>query len=114
VTRRCAGGRWRLLVHDRLARKTGGILYDTSRSVASSRKLAGEDGPHMVTTVLEDTEFDELVVGSAIHVEQLGEGAYWLDIGGLVVNVQIDRDGRPRSVMAELEPVDGVTYKLEL
>jgi len=114
VTRRCAGGRWRLLVHDRLARKTGGILYDTSRSVASSRKLAGEDGPHMVTTVLEDTEFDELVVGSAIHVEQLGEGAYWLDIGGLVVNVQIDRDGRPRSVMAELEPVDGVTSKLEL
>jgi hypothetical protein len=116
VTRRCAGGKWRLLVHDRLARKSpAGILYDTSRSIASSRKLAGEDGPHKVTTVLENTEFDELVVGrGAIHVEQMGEGAWWLNVGGLVVNVQIDRDGRPRSVMAELEPVEGVTYRLEL
>ena len=114
MTRRCAGGKWRILVHDRLARRTGGILYDTSRSIASSRKMAGEDGPHKVTAVLEDTEFDELVVGSWLHTEQMGEGSWWLDIGGLVVNVQADRDGRPRMVTAELEPVEGVTYKLEL
>ena len=114
MTRRCAGGMWRLLVHDRLARKAGGILYGTSRSIASSRKLAGEDGPHMVTTVLENAEFDELVVGSAIHLEQMGEGAWWLNLGGLIVNMQIDRDGRPRMVMAELEPVEGVEYRMDL
>jgi hypothetical protein len=111
VTRRCAGGKWRLLVHDRLERRApGGILYGTSRSVASSRKLAGEDGPHKAATVLEDAEFDELVVGSWLHVEQMSAGSWWMDIGGLIVNVTADRDGRPKLVMAALEAREGVTY----
>lgn len=116
VTRRCAGGRWRLLVHDRLERKSPeGYLYGGAHSVGSSPELAGEDREGHHVTILPDTEFDELVVGrGAIHVEQMSAGAYWLNVGGLVVNVQIDRDGKPLAVTAELEPVEGVVYELDL
>ena len=45
-----------------------------------------------------------------LHLEQMDEGCWWLDVGGVVVNVQADPDGTPRRVSVELEPVDGVTY----
>jgi hypothetical protein len=113
VTRRCAGGRWRVKADVRLPRKVGGILYGDVHSIGSSAEMAGEDREGHHATVLPDTELDEVVISRWFHLEQMGEGDYWMNISGLVVNVQIDRDGRPRSVMAELEPVEGVTYKIE-
>jgi hypothetical protein len=114
VTRRCAGGRWRLLAHHRLERKApDGILYDVAHSIGSTAGLAGPDREGHSATVLEDTEFDELVVGSWLHVEQMGAGSWWLDIGGLVVNVSVDRDGRPRNLTVELEAREGVEYRTE-
>lgn len=115
MTRRCAGGRWRLLVHDRLERKApDGILYGDSHSIGSTRELAGEDREDHHATVLDDTELDEVVCGRWLHAEQLGEGFWQIDIGGLVVSVQADRDGRPVKVSAGLEPLGGVTYDLDL
>ena len=76
--------------------------------------MAGEDREHHHVTLLPGTEMDEVVIGRFFHLEQMGEGSWWIDIGGLVVNVQADRDGKPRKVTAELEPVDGVTYDLHL
>ena len=49
-------------------------------------------------TVLEGTEFDEMVIGRWIHLEQQDAGEWWMSIGGVVVNVTADRDGRPRRV----------------
>jgi hypothetical protein len=115
VTRRCAGGRWRLLVHDRLPRRTpDGILYGDAHSAGSTRELAGEDREGHHATVLEDTEFDELVVGRFLRAEQLDEGLWQVDVGGLVVHVRAGRDGNPVSVSAELEPVEGVKYDLRV
>jgi len=50
-------------------------------------------------TVLEGTEFDELVIGAPwIHLEQMDTGVWWCSIGGVTINVKADRDGRPRQV----------------
>jgi hypothetical protein len=115
VTRRCAGGKWRLLAHHRLERKArNGALYDLAHSIGSAEELTGPDREGRSATVLEDTEFDELVVGSWLHVEQMDEGCWWMDIGGLIVNVRADRDGRPKMVVVELEAREGVKYKTEL
>lgn len=65
-------------------------------------------------TVLAGTEFDELVVGSAIHIEQLDASLWYVDIGGLSMDVTIDRDGKPRKVFVrEPEPVEGCRVEFE-
>lgn len=70
---------------------------------------------HSTTTIVPGTEFDELVVGSWLHVEQMGAGRWWMNIGGVTVWVDADRDGRPKrvSVHGPLDydgPRDGCTY----
>jgi len=95
---RRAGGRWRLQAH-RLTRRGGmfpGGMYGEAIGIDAS-----DFGPN---------EFDELVVGSWLHVEQMGTGSWWMDIGGLTVNVQVDRDGRPLRVSWEVDGRDGVAY----
>lgn len=115
MTRRCAGAKWRLLVHDRLVHKApDGILYEDAHSIGSTRELAGEDREGHHATVLPDTEFDEVVCGRWLRAEQLDEGCWQVDIGGLVVHVRAGRDGKPVKVTAELEPVEGVTYDIRL
>lgn len=112
---RIAGGRWRLLVHDYLGRqKDSPIRYGTSHHVQSySDGVAGE---HSTKRVLPDTEFDELVVGRWIHIEQMDTGRWWMNVGGVTLWVTADREGRPRRVDVYgpgdyAEPVDGVTYE---
>jgi len=55
-------------------------------------------------------EFDELVVGERLRVEQMDTGSWWMDVGGLTVNVSVDRDGRPLRVSWEIDGRDGVAY----
>lgn len=113
---RRAGSPWRILVHEWLGAKgRDGIRYgrafDVSndpaapaRGAATTRRLDAmrPDLPPLADgtayTVLEGTEFDELVVGSWIHLEQMDAGKWWCSIGGVTVNVTADRDGRPRRV----------------
>lgn len=109
------GGRWRLLVHEWLGVQPGTtIRYGTSHHVSSA---PGENGEHSVHHHLPGTEFDELVVGSAIHIEQMGASVYWMNVGGVTLFVTVDRDGRPKQVTiygpddyAGAE--DGCAYKL--
>lgn len=93
---RRAGSPWRILVHEWLgAKATDGIRYGTAYHAGNdpSALPGGTD-----CTVLEGTEFDELVIGSWIHLEQVDAGKWWVTIGGVTVNVTADRDGRPRLV----------------
>lgn len=109
---RSAGARWRLLVHERKPgeRMNGGEFNVTSDPAAPERhaetmgrlNAMRPDLPPApdttVTTVLEGTEFDELVVGRWIHLEQMDTGVWWMSVGGVVLNICADRDGRPRQV----------------
>jgi hypothetical protein len=56
------------------------------------------DTEQSTTHVLEATEFDELAVGRWLHIEQMQAGRWWMNIGGVTVGIEVDRDGRPRSV----------------
>jgi hypothetical protein len=110
MTLRRAGGRWRLLVHEYEGRREDGCKYGTSHHVQPAPDRRSADSEHSRTHVLPGTEFDELVVGHWLHVEQMNDSLWWAKIGGLVVNITVDRDGRPKSVMHYVEPQDGVTY----
>jgi hypothetical protein len=43
-------------------------------------------------------EFDELVVGKWLHVEQMDSGRWWMNVGGVTIWLHADRDGRPTHV----------------
>ena len=112
---RRAGSRWRILVHQWLGTKDGGPPYGTAYHVSSdpdsprrgaetARRLS-EMRPDLEPmtdtteyTVLEGTEFDELVIGRWIHLEQMDTGKWWMNVGGVTINVTADRDGRPKVV----------------
>lgn len=113
---RIAGGRWRLLVHDYLGRqKDSPIRYGTSHHVQSHPDKGG-DAKHSTVTVLPDTEFDELVVGRWIHIEQMDTGRWWMNVGGVTLWVTVDREGRPKRIDVYgpndyADAVDGVIYE---
>ena len=98
---RSGGSRWRILVHERLPRRQGTVLYGTAHSIASTAKLAGSKGPHRKPQVLPGTEFDELVVGKWLHIEQQSATVWWMNVAGVNINVTVDRDGRPKYVTVE-------------
>lgn len=102
-------------MHERHARRQDdGTLYGTAHSIASTPELAGSEREHFRPQVLAGTEFDELVVGDAIRIEQLDASLWFVDIGGLSMDVTIDRDGRPRKVFVrEPEPVEGCRVEFE-
>ena len=129
------GSPWRLLAHQWLGSnsKTGfryGRSFDVSndsgapgRRAETLRRLSEmKPGMEPLTddtsyTVCEGTEFDELVVGRWIHIEQMDSTVWWLNIGGITVNVTVDRDGRPKVVDVYGpgdygEPVPGCKYML--
>ncbi|MEU8151749.1 hypothetical protein [Nonomuraea sp. NPDC048901] len=109
------GGRWRLLVHEWLGKQPGSdVRYGTSHHVSSA---PGQDGEHSKHHHLANTEFDELVVGSWLHVEQMDAHVYWMNVGGVTLNVRVDRDGRPQRVSVYgpggyASSEDGVEYEL--
>ena len=94
---RTAGSRWRVLVHEHTpGERVSGRAHDITSGPAAAQKHA--EPPWTVTTVLPGTEFDELVVGRWIHVEQMDAGLWWMNVGGVVINVRADRGGRPVKV----------------
>lgn len=111
---RRAGSRWRILVHEWLGAKSGGLPYghayhigsspDGPRRHAETRRRLEELAPGPLPpdqsshTVLEGTEFDELVISSWLHLEQQDTGRWWLNCGGVTINITADRDGRPKVV----------------
>ena len=118
------GSPWRLLAHTWVGRKGGGKdagnIYGVSYNIANDSRFGGGDGKDTQWTrhvELGGTEFDELVVGHWIHIEQMDATRWWMTVGGVVLWVDVDRDGRPRKVDVYgpgdyNAPVDGCTYEL--
>lgn len=91
---RRAGSPWRLLVHE--SGPAGVSHHVTNRPTYGGSVLP--DSEQRETHVLTATEFDELAVGRWLHVEQMEAGRWWANIGGVTMRIEVDRDGRPRSV----------------
>lgn len=97
--RRLAGTRWRFLAWE-APRGRGGMCGERIA-------LESDDSRPSV--------FDELVVDSWFHMEQMDSNLWWISIAGVVVFVRPDRDGRPKEVTVWGPgdynlPVEGVTY----
>lgn len=106
------GARWRLLVHEMYRGETVGSHY-----VEPNPDRRPDDTTYRTHHELpSNTEFDELVVGRWLHIEQMDATTWWMNIGGVTVHVTADRDGRPKRVTVHgpLDydaPVDGCTYE---
>ena len=90
---RRAGSPWRLLVRE-AGRKSTPHHITNRPSFVGTTSSAG----HGETHLLEGTEFDELAVGRWLHIEQMERGRWWMNAGGVTINIEVDRDGRPRAV----------------
>lgn len=90
---RRAGSPWRLLVH---GPGPAGVSHHVTNRPSYGSVLP--DNEHRETHVLEATEFDELAVGRWLHVEQMDAGRWWARIGDVTVQIEVDRDGRPRAI----------------
>lgn len=113
------GSPWRLLVHEYLGQQPDGTTYGTSHHIANTAAWAGDSGEWRDAHLLEGTEFDELVVGkwATVHIEQIDTTRWWANFGGVVINIRVDRDGRPKHVHVfgpddHAPSVDGVEYEL--
>jgi hypothetical protein len=116
---RRAGGRWRLLVHEALPRGASGDAHHIASERRREDSVIEHDGDEFWSRTYEfpGTEFDELVVGRWIHIEQMDTGFWWMNIGGVTVHVKADRDGRPTHVVVHgpgdyTAPVEGCTYEV--
>lgn len=129
------GSPWRLLVHEWVGRKKGtsltyGAAHDVSNgerplprtlgadviaTIQANRERHIADGLRVDHILPANCEFDELVVGQWLHVEQQDSGLWWMSIAGHVLWVDVDRDGRPTCVRhyepgEHAERVEGCTY----
>ena len=91
------------------------MSHDVTSDAAFGGKVPDTDTHR--THVIEGTEFDELVVGGFLHVEQMDAGTWSINVGGVTVHVTADRDGRPKRVwVAGPDDYDmrrpGCTYRL--
>lgn len=98
---RTGGTRWRLLAHDKR-----GHAYGLAHHVASGPHVGCLPGcskehtntKHETRTILPGTEFDEIVVGHWLHVEQMDANSWWMNVGGVTLWVKTDRDGYPKAI----------------
>lgn len=123
---RRAGSRWRLLAHQMLPDGACGDSIHVKSDAGfgcpageverdSAVRLGGVTTQHRVV-VYDGFDLDEVVAGGWLHAEQLDVGVYRVDVGGVVVTVRADPDGRPQQVTVsgpdEADPVEGCTYTL--
>ena len=114
---RRSGSPWRILVHEYLGKKDGEPSYGHSHHIGN-QPGSRPDGEWRTNHTLAGTEFDELVIGQWIHVEQMDVSEWAVHVGGVRIGVTADRDGRPRAVNVYgpgdwLDPVPGVRYSCE-
>jgi hypothetical protein len=120
VIRPEAGSRWRVLVHDQDSDHPGRYLTAHHVQPDPAPDMPGEWSTYHV---LPGTVFDELVAGSWLHVEEMGQAdgdpgasTWWLNVAGATLWVDVAADGRPTSLTfyapgEYADPVPGCTYR---
>jgi hypothetical protein len=85
------GSRWSLRVYD--------PDQQTAHTVSSAPgEYDAPDGEHCRAHHIPGAEFDELIVGRWLHIEQMDDDTWWMNVGGVTVNVRVRPDGRPSLV----------------
>lgn len=113
------GGRWRLKVDEWQGRRPGDRdgSYGVSHTVTPDAAAPEPTSEWARVHRLPNTEFDELVIEKWLHVEQMNATDWWMNIAGIVIDITVDRDGRPTGVMVHGpgdhdNPAEGCRYEL--
>lgn len=97
------GSEWRILAHNT---NDGEVIDLRSKRLAERHaKVLSHLGlpPLPPESIAPDSVFDELVIDDWLHLEQMDDDHWWMKIGNFVINVTINEDGKPPSVMIEEE-----------
>jgi hypothetical protein len=108
---RRSGSPWTVRVHT-----WDGDVQTPSHTISNREVWA--DSEHHRGHLFPAAEFDELVVGRWLHVEQMDNATWWMNIGGVTVHVSADREGRPTWVRVSGphdydEPREGCAYEVD-
>lgn len=108
---RRAGSPWTMRVHT-----WNGDVQTPSHTI--SNRAVPRDSEYHRGHLLPQAEFDELVVGQWLHVEQMDDSTWWMNIGGVTVHASVDPEGRPTLVRVDGpldydEPREGCVYEIE-
>ena len=114
MSRRTAGSRWRVLVHDAKGRTLTHARHFSSFHMAS----ADRESDYATYQEFPDTEFDEVVIGRWCHIEAMDHDTWWMNIAGVTIWVTADRDGKPKQASVYMPgtydiPVEGCKYDLD-
>lgn len=101
MTKPAVGSAWRILAYS-----PDGVARFDLRSPGMPETQSSLDSVAAPASVL-----DEVVIDSWFHLEQMGDRDWWMNIGGVVVNVSLRKDGTPKLVRVEVEdPQPGCEY----
>ena len=102
------GFSWRILAHERTARGAA------KTEVYTGKRLDIRSGPRWKPQHYEGEtqfmeghwEFDEVVIDSWLHLEQMDDRDWWLSVGNpegreVVIDVHIDRDGKATATVRD-------------
>lgn len=81
--------RWRILAHYRDPKRQ---VVEPKTLDLSSRAMEEHMGKSAYPWI-RPSEFDELVLGDWLHLEQMSDDAYWLRLGGYNFWIQRTKDG---------------------
>lgn len=109
MPRRVPGARWRVLAH---RWNPESRMYGNSFEAGSL--IVGNADPQRDAVPTPDMEIDEVVIDRWFHLEQMNGRDWWLNVGGVILNVRVDREGRPTAVLVEVEREPGVEYQGEV
>ena len=77
------GSRWRILAHDKTGEELSWYSKDMNGGSVSGGRLIGER-----------TIFDELVICGVMHIEQMDERTWFVELGDEKRMVTVGRDGK--------------------
>lgn len=97
--------RWSIQVDEYPAK--GEKMYGP-RTIVRSEPYPNGTVINDLVTVVPNTEVDEIFIDGWLHVELMGGRDYWLNVGGIDINVRVGKDGRAERIVYRVEGEPGV------
>lgn len=96
--------RWSVQVDEYPAK--GEKMYGPRTIVSSWGR--GDTDDYATNIGCPNTEVDEIFIDGWFHCELMGGRDYWLNVGGIDINVRVGKDGRAERIIYRVEAEPGV------
>jgi hypothetical protein len=78
--------------------------FQVDRDSTQERFEIHSDPKRTTGWTITNSVIDELVIDQWFHLELMGGRDYWMQIGDVVINVRVGKDGKAESMTVENEP----------